>query len=318
MLLLSPALIWHWLPGEGGPEAAAAARPRPPGIFERCSWVPGGWQTWQRRVGRTPKPTSRKGGLARREREEEAGASGHSAAGPRGTPGAGWPKPGPGASPPRGRVARPRAPCCGQAAWPAAPGVQATWAHSRDRGRIVPTPGPAEEQAAAGTPAVLPGPGREPSPQQLPGRPLEGAHSSQGPGRLFGFSPSVKRIGIMAPATQGCFDDKTTGAKRWPGSHEGSRVQARHHIPLRPPQILHPTTTTKPGGFKMVSCLEWKGLSGSAHRCLARDFPEYKRAPIQARCPSGRTKSLVPPSAPRAVFQSGPVHARAGQAPAPC
>lgn len=62
MLLLSPALIWHWLPGEGGPEAAAAARPRPPGIFERCSWVPGGWQTWQRRVGRTPKPTTGEGG----------------------------------------------------------------------------------------------------------------------------------------------------------------------------------------------------------------------------------------------------------------
>lgn len=48
--------------GRGGPEAAAAARPRPPGIFERCSWVPGGWQTWQRRVGRTPKPTTGEGG----------------------------------------------------------------------------------------------------------------------------------------------------------------------------------------------------------------------------------------------------------------
>lgn len=64
MLLLSPALIWHWLPGEGGPEAAATAQPRPPGIFERCSWVPGGWQTWQRRVGRTPKPTTGGGGAA--------------------------------------------------------------------------------------------------------------------------------------------------------------------------------------------------------------------------------------------------------------
>lgn len=70
MLLLSPVLLWHWLPGRG-PEAAAAARPRPPGIFERCSWVLGGWQTWQRRVGRTPKPTTggRGGGPALRGRE---------------------------------------------------------------------------------------------------------------------------------------------------------------------------------------------------------------------------------------------------------
>lgn len=41
-----------------------------------------------------------------------------------------------------------------------------------------------------------------------------------------------------------------TGAKRWPGSHEGSRVQARHHIPLRPPQILqfHQSQSLPPRG----------------------------------------------------------------------
>lgn len=61
MLLLSPALSHLALaPREGGAGAAATALPRPPGIFERCSWVPGGWQTWQRRVGRAPKPTTKK------------------------------------------------------------------------------------------------------------------------------------------------------------------------------------------------------------------------------------------------------------------
>lgn len=99
MLLLSPALIWHWLPGEGGPEAAAAARPRPPGIFERCSWVPGGWQTWQRRVGRTPEPTTRRGRGGRpsgRGRRQQARlATQRLARGRRGS----WPGPGPAPAP---------------------------------------------------------------------------------------------------------------------------------------------------------------------------------------------------------------------------
>lgn len=46
----------------GGARGGRCARPRPPGIFERCSWVPGGWQTWQGRVGRAPKPTAVRGG----------------------------------------------------------------------------------------------------------------------------------------------------------------------------------------------------------------------------------------------------------------
>lgn len=70
-----------------GAEAAAKARPRPPGIFERCSWVPGGWQTWQRRVGQAPKPTTKKGGGWTRREEGGCQAPGHSAASPR-TPGA--------------------------------------------------------------------------------------------------------------------------------------------------------------------------------------------------------------------------------------
>lgn len=151
MLLLSPALIWHWLPGEGGPEAAAAARPRPPGIFERCSWVPGGWQTWQRRVGRTPEPTTRRGrrgGGTEWEREEAAGAAGHSAAGPRRTGEPARPRRGPGASPPRGQAARPWAPCCSRA--------QAARARCGHRGRIV--PGPARGGAGGGQhPACSPG-----------------------------------------------------------------------------------------------------------------------------------------------------------------
>lgn len=109
MLLLSPALIWHWLPGEGGPEAAAAARPRPPGIFERCSWVLAGWPTWPRRAARPPNPPPRGGGgRAEGERREEAGASGHSAAGRGGRRESGPAQARPGASPPRGRAAGPR------------------------------------------------------------------------------------------------------------------------------------------------------------------------------------------------------------------
>lgn len=57
----------------GGAEAAAAARPRPPGIFERCSWVredgrrgSGGWAG-------PPNPPPKRRRLAGREREEEAG-----------------------------------------------------------------------------------------------------------------------------------------------------------------------------------------------------------------------------------------------------
>lgn len=95
MLLLSPALIWHWLPGEGGPEAAAAAQPRPPGIFERCSWVLAGWQTWQRRVGWTPKPTTRRGwGWLRgsRRRRQERLATQRPAEEDAGSPA--WPRPG--------------------------------------------------------------------------------------------------------------------------------------------------------------------------------------------------------------------------------
>lgn len=109
MLLLSPALIWHWLPGEGGPEAAAAARPRPPGIFERCSWVLAGWPTWPRRAARPPNPPPRGGGgQAEGERREEAGASGHSAAGRGGRRESGPAQARPGASPPRGWAAGPR------------------------------------------------------------------------------------------------------------------------------------------------------------------------------------------------------------------
>lgn len=109
MLLLSPALIWHWLPGEGGPEAAAAAQPRPPGIFERCSWVPGGWQTWQRWVGRTPEPTTRRGRggqpSGRGRRQQARLATQRLARGRRGS------RPGPGPAPaPALPVARRRGP----------------------------------------------------------------------------------------------------------------------------------------------------------------------------------------------------------------
>lgn len=184
MLLLSPALIWHWLPGEGGPEAAATAQPRPPGIFERCSWVPGGWQTWQRRVGRTPKPTTGGGGrLAKREREGAAGASGHSAAGLRRTPGAG---PCPGASPPRGQAARPWAPCCEPPAWLGCSG---------DRGHIVPTLGPAEGQAAASTPAVLPGiPWSEPTLADA-----LGGYAVRLESRTTGLNPALGPSGHLTP-----------------------------------------------------------------------------------------------------------------------
>lgn len=93
----------------GGPEAAAAARPRPPGIFERCSWVLAGWPTWPRRAARPPNPPPRGGGgRAEGERREEAGASGHSAAGRGGRRESGPAQARPGASPPRGRAAGPR------------------------------------------------------------------------------------------------------------------------------------------------------------------------------------------------------------------
>lgn len=109
MLLLSPALIWHWLPAEGGPEAAAAARPRPPGIFERCSWVPGGWQTWQRRVGRTPEPTTRRG----RQGGARVGEGGGSR---RGWPLSGWPEEDGGAGPAQAQPRRQPSPWPGGAA----------------------------------------------------------------------------------------------------------------------------------------------------------------------------------------------------------
>lgn len=81
MLLLSPALSSGTGSQGGGAEAAATAQPRPPGIFERCSWVPGGWQTWQRRVGRAPKPTTKKRrGLDDKERREDTTVPDHSAA----------------------------------------------------------------------------------------------------------------------------------------------------------------------------------------------------------------------------------------------
>nr|XP_053775694.1 uncharacterized protein LOC128780382 [Desmodus rotundus] len=182
MLLLSPALIWHWLPGEGGPEAAAAARPRPPGIFERCSWVPTGWQTWQRRVGQTPKPTTRRAVGA-----GPGGAGGGSrsvwplSGQPRRTPGA---RPGqvrPSASPPRGQAERPRrhvgvASLAGLLRDCRQPG------RSGHRGRIVPTLGPAEGQAAGVLPSVLPRLS-SPAPPQKP-QPSKAAHPNRCPGRL--------------------------------------------------------------------------------------------------------------------------------------
>lgn len=154
MLLLSPALIWQGLHGEGGPEAAAAARPRPPGIFERCSWVPGGWQIWQRRVGQTPRPTTRKGGQP----------SGRGGGGRSGQPLSGWPKEAtesrawprlPGCQPSVAGLCG-LAPCCRQPPWPGCSQVQAAWVHSGHRGHIVLTLGPAEGPTAASTRAVLP------------------------------------------------------------------------------------------------------------------------------------------------------------------
>lgn len=113
MLLLSPALSHLALaPREGGAGAAATALPRPPGIFERCSWVPGGWQTWQRRVGRAPKPTTKKkkAGAGQQGRRKAATVPDHSAASLR-MPGApAQPQPGQQPAPWMGRVAL--APCC--------------------------------------------------------------------------------------------------------------------------------------------------------------------------------------------------------------
>lgn len=156
MLLLSPALIWQGLPGEGGPEAAAAARPRPPGIFERCSWVPGGWQTWQRRVGQTPRPTTRKGGPAKweRRRGQERPAIQRLAQGGRREPGLAQAAR---VAALRGR-ARPcsLAPCCRQPPWPGCSQVQEAWVRSGHRGHIVLTLGPAEGPTVASTRAVLP------------------------------------------------------------------------------------------------------------------------------------------------------------------
>lgn len=140
MLLLSAALIWHWQPGEGA-RAAAAARPRPPGVFERCSWVPGGWQTWQRRVGRAPEPTTKKGGGwpnerrgRRRRRTPERLATQRQ---PKRAPGAA----GPGASRPCRRAGSPGA----MLQPPACPGPPRGWDSRprslQHRGRIVPTSG---------------------------------------------------------------------------------------------------------------------------------------------------------------------------------
>lgn len=161
MLLLSPALIWHWLPGEGGPEAAAAARPRPPGIFERCSWVLAGWPTWPRRAARPPNPPPRGGGGASRGGTEGGGRSLRPLSGrPRRTPGV---RPGPG--PARRQPApwpgsRAPAPCWGGRPGRAAQGVQAarllgirghivpTWALQRSRRR--PAPGCAPSRLPRG------------------------------------------------------------------------------------------------------------------------------------------------------------------------
>lgn len=127
-------------PGRG-PEAAAAARPRPPGVFERCSWVLGGWQTWQRRVGRAPEPTTKKGGGwpnerrgRRRRRTPERLATQRQ---PKRTPGAA----GPGASRPCRRAGSPSA----MLQPPACPGPLRGWdswpRSLQYRGRIVPTSG---------------------------------------------------------------------------------------------------------------------------------------------------------------------------------
>uniref|UniRef100_A0A8C6A8R1 Uncharacterized protein n=1 Tax=Marmota marmota marmota TaxID=9994 RepID=A0A8C6A8R1_MARMA len=151
-LLLSPALLWHWLPGEGGPEAAAAARPRPPGIFERCSWVREGGRRGRGGWAGSPNPPPKKEGASR----GGEGGGRHSVwplrSRPRRTPGAARPRPSPGARQP-----------LGQAAWPGRHVAAPAWlGHSKgpksrrpglleDRGHIVPTPSSAEEQAVAST-----------------------------------------------------------------------------------------------------------------------------------------------------------------------
>lgn len=95
MLLLSPALIWHWLPGEGGPEAAAAARPRPPGIFERCSWVREGGRRGRGGWAGPPNPPPKKEGASRGGEGRGCHSVWPLSSRPRRTPGAARPRPGP-------------------------------------------------------------------------------------------------------------------------------------------------------------------------------------------------------------------------------
>lgn len=61
---------------EGG-QRRPCARPRPQGIFERCSWGPGGWQTWQRQGAGPLTPPPRRRGLTQKGKQEEADTSHH-------------------------------------------------------------------------------------------------------------------------------------------------------------------------------------------------------------------------------------------------
>lgn len=150
-------LVWHWLRG-GGRGALGPAHREFLKDAHGCQR-----QTWQRRVGRTPK---RGGGGAGRGggREEKAAASGHSAAteedaGSPARPGPAQPSPWPGSR----HVRAASGPGC-----PGSPGSRLPG----NRGRFVPTRGPAEQPGP--TAGVLPGQGTPAHPSRP--RPSKGAH----------------------------------------------------------------------------------------------------------------------------------------------
>uniref|UniRef100_A0A7N5JLP6 Uncharacterized protein n=1 Tax=Ailuropoda melanoleuca TaxID=9646 RepID=A0A7N5JLP6_AILME len=271
MLLLSPALIWHWLPGEGGPEAAAAARPRPPGIFERCSWVPGGWQTWQRRVGRTPEPTTRRGrggrGWPLSGWPEDDGGAGPAQARPRRQPSpwpggaSGRPRPAPGIEAAlfpcrarRGAGGGRQHPACSPGVRPRAPAPTAPWAPASERARSNGCP---ERLCRQGSGTA-----------SCPSGHLTLSHTSS----LSLSFPIHRKNGDNGPYHSGLPDDRMKNAHRglstrpgallalrgrspWPEELQSSRaatrapasrVQARHHT-LSDHHRLFRSTKANPG-----------------------------------------------------------------------
>lgn len=277
MLLLSPALIWHWLPGEGGPEAAAAARPRPPGIFERCSGCledgrrgRGGWAGPP-----NPPPGAGRGG----------GRAGEGGGGRRGWPLSGRPRrPGEPAQP-RARPRRQPSPRPGGAALGAMslrrPGGPARHGH---RGRIVPAPGPR-------------GSGRWPAPSVLPGWGEGTGPGAPPPGQLH-RPPSLSLAGSPTQPREAVppRPRARAGALNRPCVHPSGRLTpGPHHLPR--PRFPQPQKGRggRPPRLRAAGRRNKKGTWRAKHPCRAPCWRSGAGRLAQRACRPPRGRVQGPP-----------------------